>query len=208
VPTFIFLIVGMHCSTNGEHSSHLRPRKPWCLTIPDRLLPPPVPGRSAPDPMPLPLGRLFITSLNLMPIGQLDGARPLRLLPKKANRIAPRCALRRLHGRVEHHKLWMWIPMILLVYFVLGTSIADADDKEPLGSCETCSAATSPSSSSASRHAVSSSVVRYDTTRRLARQHSPCRCGQHQFMPGQIIKSCRDCVQVVNLDPCRDACQS
>ena len=31
-------------------------------------------------------------------------------------------------------KLWMWIPMILLVYFALGTvHPPTADDREPLG---------------------------------------------------------------------------
>jgi membrane-associated protease RseP (regulator of RpoE activity) len=79
---------------------------------------------------------LFITSLNLMPIGQLDGGHVLyALLPKKANRIAPLLLLfAAFMVALNIRKLWMWIPMILLVYFALGTvHPPTADDREPLG---------------------------------------------------------------------------
>jgi membrane-associated protease RseP (regulator of RpoE activity) len=140
VPTFIFLIIGLHFSTVEK-----RPHEGVLFGDPllFKFLATHIIGhiREGQEVMTHPMAfagwvGLFITSLNLMPIGQLDGGHVLyALLPKKANRIAPLLLLfAAFMVALNIRKLWMWIPMILLVYFALGTvHPPTADDREPLG---------------------------------------------------------------------------
>jgi membrane-associated protease RseP (regulator of RpoE activity) len=140
VPTFIFLIVGLNWSEVKERPEH-------AVLFGDPLL---VKFLVAQIFHTIPQGQdvmmhpmafagwvgLLITSLNLMPIGQLDGGHVLyALLPKKANRIARILLLLAVFMVVLNVRtLGMWIPMLILVYFVMGTAHPPtADDSEPLG---------------------------------------------------------------------------
>jgi membrane-associated protease RseP (regulator of RpoE activity) len=88
---------------------------------------------------------LLITSLNLIPIGQLDGGHVLyALLRKKAHHVA-RFLLRAAWVLValdtawawavrEEPRLLPWMLMLVLLTFVLGPiHPPTADDEEPLG---------------------------------------------------------------------------
>lgn len=74
---------------------------------------------------------LFITSLNLIPIGQLDGGHILyALTPRRANTIALAVLTA---GAVFTLVFWWWLPMLLLL-LLLGTwHPPTADDTVPLG---------------------------------------------------------------------------
>jgi membrane-associated protease RseP (regulator of RpoE activity) len=79
---------------------------------------------------------LLITSLNLIPIGQLDGGHILyALLREKANRVASLLLLfAAIAIALDLRNLGNWIPMLILVYFLVGTAHPPtADDNEPLG---------------------------------------------------------------------------
>ncbi|MGA2059944.1 MAG: site-2 protease family protein [Thermoguttaceae bacterium] len=76
---------------------------------------------------------LLITSLNLIPIGQLDGGHVLyALLRKKANVVA-RILLALAAGAVVFFGLYMWILMIFLLIMMGPSHPPTADDEEPLG---------------------------------------------------------------------------
>jgi membrane-associated protease RseP (regulator of RpoE activity) len=76
---------------------------------------------------------LLITSLNLIPIGQLDGGHVLyALLRRKANVIA-RILLALAAGAIVYFGLYMWILMIFLLIMIGPTHPPTADDDEPLG---------------------------------------------------------------------------
>ena len=76
---------------------------------------------------------LLITSLNLMPIGQLDGGHVLyALLGGKANAIA-RILLVLAAGAVVFFRLYMWLLMIFLLIMMGPSHPPTADDEEPLG---------------------------------------------------------------------------
>jgi len=76
---------------------------------------------------------LLITSINLVPIGQLDGGHVLySLLGKKANFVA-RILLVLSFGAVIYFRLWMWIFMIFLLMLMGSSHPPTADDEEPLG---------------------------------------------------------------------------
>ncbi len=92
---------------------------------------------------------LLITSLNLIPIGQLDGGHVLyALLRQRAHQVA-RFLLRAAWALVALDTAWawafrevprlaLWIPMLLLLTFVLGPiHPPTADDDEPLGLART-----------------------------------------------------------------------
>jgi membrane-associated protease RseP (regulator of RpoE activity) len=76
---------------------------------------------------------LLITSINLFPIGQLDGGHVLyALLGRKANVIA-RILLALAAGTVVFFGLYMWILMIFLLIMMGPSHPPTADDEEPLG---------------------------------------------------------------------------
>lgn len=76
---------------------------------------------------------LLITSLNLIPIGQLDGGHVLyALLRRKANVIA-RILLALAAGAIVYYGLYMWIVMIFLLILIGPAHPPTADDEEPLG---------------------------------------------------------------------------
>ncbi len=76
---------------------------------------------------------LLITSLNLIPISQLDGGHVLyALLRKKANVVA-RILLALAAGAVVFFGLYMWILMIFLLIMMGPSHPPTADDEEPLG---------------------------------------------------------------------------
>jgi membrane-associated protease RseP (regulator of RpoE activity) len=140
VPTFIFLIVGLYRST-------VEPKPEHALIFGDPLLYQFLanqivgPVRNgfyiAKDPMAFAgwVG-LLITSLNLIPIGQLDGGHVLyALLRKKANRVASFLFFLAVCVVVLYfRKFGNWMPMLILIYLVIGTAHPPtADDSEPLG---------------------------------------------------------------------------
>jgi membrane-associated protease RseP (regulator of RpoE activity) len=140
VPTFIFLIIGLHLSKYEP-----RPKEGMLFGDPlllqflaSKILGPMPPGEEIlTHPMAFAgwVG-LLVTSLNLMPIGQLDGGHVLyAMLRRKANKIASYllfAAVVIVALRVR--ELGSWIPMLILVYFVVGTTHPPtANDDEPLG---------------------------------------------------------------------------
>ena len=79
----------------------------------------------------------LITSLNLIPIGQLDGGHVLyALLRKKAHRVAPfllmAAAVAVVVGAVVYHYP-MWILMVLLLFVMGPIHPPTANDDVPLG---------------------------------------------------------------------------
>ena len=140
VPTFIFLIVGLHRSTFGNPAHGNWPFGSSLLFsfFTDWIVgQPPVHQTILYDQMAFAgwVG-LLITSLNLIPIGQLDGGHVLyALLRRKANKVASFLLLLAVFlVALNFRELGSWIPMLLLVYFVVGTRHPPtADDDEPLG---------------------------------------------------------------------------
>lgn len=76
---------------------------------------------------------LLITSLNLFPIGQLDGGHVLyALLRKKAHYVA-RFILYAAIAYVLWKHLWMWLPMLALIFYFGPKHPPTANDEEPIG---------------------------------------------------------------------------
>jgi len=74
---------------------------------------------------------LFITALNLIPIGQLDGGHILyALTPRHANRVAMFLLL---FGAAAAIVFWWWLPMILLLLLLGHKHPPTAADHIPLG---------------------------------------------------------------------------
>ncbi len=78
---------------------------------------------------------LLITSLNLIPIGQLDGGHVLyALLRRKANIVSRMLLLAALVIVVlDISELYMWLLMIFLLVMIGPNHPPTADDEEPLG---------------------------------------------------------------------------
>jgi membrane-associated protease RseP (regulator of RpoE activity) len=75
---------------------------------------------------------IFITALNLVPIGQLDGGHILyALIGKKSHRIAVGLWIA---GTVAAAlAYWVWFPMLLLLFIMGPKHPPTADDSVPLG---------------------------------------------------------------------------
>jgi membrane-associated protease RseP (regulator of RpoE activity) len=140
VPTFIFLIVGLHYSTIARVPQHY----PYSFGEPllfrilaSWILEPVPPGHDIfLDPMAFAgwVG-LLITSLNLIPIGQLDGGHVLyALLRQKANRVASFLLLMAIVLVVlDFRHLGAWTLMLILLLVMGPVHPPTADDEEPLG---------------------------------------------------------------------------
>lgn len=77
---------------------------------------------------------LLITSLNLIPIGQLDGGHILyALLKKKAHYVSTLLLVAAFIAVVRDHKLWSWGLMLVLLLLMGPRHPPTADDDEPLG---------------------------------------------------------------------------
>jgi membrane-associated protease RseP (regulator of RpoE activity) len=139
VPTFIFLIVGLHYSKIEDASRHfMELGEPLIFRILASHILPNVPPEKDVilDPMAFAgwVG-LLITSLNLMPIGQLDGGHVLyALLRDKANRVASALLLMGIVLVVlDFHEFGAWTLMLILLLVMGPTHPPTADDQEPLG---------------------------------------------------------------------------
>jgi membrane-associated protease RseP (regulator of RpoE activity) len=143
IPTLIFLVVGLHHSFPGLPSRHaMQFGDPLLFRFLANWIVGPIPewATIVCDPMAFAgwVG-LLITSLNLMPIGQLDGGHVLyALLRRKANRVASALLtiaiflvlLDTLFGR---GMLRSWLIMLFLLMMMGPTHPPTADDDEPLG---------------------------------------------------------------------------
>jgi membrane-associated protease RseP (regulator of RpoE activity) len=76
---------------------------------------------------------LLITSLNLIPIGQLDGGHVLYALLGKKGNVVARILLAIAAGAVVFFGLYMWILMIFLLIMMGPSHPPTANDEEPLG---------------------------------------------------------------------------
>jgi membrane-associated protease RseP (regulator of RpoE activity) len=139
VPTFIFLIVGLqHSHYDLSSRSDLLFGDPRLFTYLATWILGPAPAgyELIKDPMAFAgwVG-LFITSLNLIPIGQLDGGHVLyALLRRKAHKVAKFllfAALFMVIWKWEDYHIW---ALMLFLLFLMGPiHPPTADDEEPLG---------------------------------------------------------------------------
>lgn len=80
---------------------------------------------------------IFITGLNLIPIGQLDGGHVLyALLLKRAHRIATFVLFAAVVG-VAAFGYWGWSLMLMLLFVMRPKHPPTADDSVPLGAART-----------------------------------------------------------------------
>jgi membrane-associated protease RseP (regulator of RpoE activity) len=139
VPTMIFLIVGLHYSTlvaPGKYGAQYGDPLLFQF-LAHWILGPIHDGRVVlADPMAFAgwVG-LLITSLNLMPIGQLDGGHILyAILRRKAHKVANFLLFAALVSVVLWwEQLWPWMLMIVLLFMMGPKHPPTADDDEPLG---------------------------------------------------------------------------
>jgi membrane-associated protease RseP (regulator of RpoE activity) len=76
---------------------------------------------------------LLITSLNLFPIGQLDGGHVLYALLRKKAHFVARFILYAAAALVIFSGLWMWLPMLALIFYFGPKHPPTANDDEPIG---------------------------------------------------------------------------
>lgn len=140
VPTFIFLIVGLRYSTIEKqqfgYGMHFGEPLVFRFLV-SHILGPVRPGMEVithPTAFAGWVG-LLITSLNLMPIGQLDGGHVLyALLRRKANKVASLLLLSAIViVALDFNHLGMWTLMLILLVIMKPTHPPTADDDEPLG---------------------------------------------------------------------------
>ena len=139
VPTFIFLIVGLRNSTYVAESTDafvyghplLFDFLAYCIVGPT-----PAGKMLQMDPMAFAgwVG-LLVTSLNLIPIGQLDGGHILyALLRRRARKVAVLLLMAALFVVVWNwNDLGHWMLMIFILFFIGPIHPPTADDNEPLG---------------------------------------------------------------------------
>jgi membrane-associated protease RseP (regulator of RpoE activity) len=139
VPTIIFLVIGL------QHSGFDTPSKNAILFGDPLLfrffawwiLGPTPPGREIiADPMAFAAWvGLLLTSVNLFPIGQLDGGHVLyALLRRKAHKVAKFLLFTILVTIICFwDSLWMWSLMVVLLFLMGPKHPPTADDDEPLG---------------------------------------------------------------------------
>ncbi len=138
VPTLMFLIVGLHYSDCGPRPPHgMSFGNPLLVRfLANRILHMPVGYEILWHPVAFAgwVG-LLITSLNLMPIGQLDGGHVLyALLRRKANKIATLLLYAAvLVVALDFKQLYVWMLMLILLLVMGPVHPPTADDSEPLG---------------------------------------------------------------------------
>jgi len=139
VPTFIFLIVGLHYSKIGlPQDGGMLFGDPIILQVLAHWILGPIPKgyEVMVDPMAFAgwVG-LFITSLNLIPIGQLDGGHVLyALIRKKAHKVATLLLFSALFLVIWKWKDYSnWTVMLVLLFMMGPIHPPTADDDEPLG---------------------------------------------------------------------------
>ncbi len=139
VPTLVFCAVGLAWSEYVP----FRPRAndlyvgdpllfKWILSV----LKEPVPEGSVLRYHPMAFAGwvgLLITSLNLFPIGQLDGGHVLYALLRRRARWVATAVLLGAVGAVAYYNLWGWSLMLLLVALIGPGHPPTADDAQPLG---------------------------------------------------------------------------
>ncbi|MCR5359021.1 MAG: site-2 protease family protein [Thermoguttaceae bacterium] len=139
IPTLVFMVIGIACS----HVEQIEP-SPGMLIFGEPLLFRWVSSlffeRSDPsfDLVLHPIGMaawtgLFITSLNLFPIGQLDGGHVFYSLLKRRSRPAARILFGGTAAAVILTGSWQWSVMLLLVAVIGIYHPPTADDAMPLG---------------------------------------------------------------------------
>jgi membrane-associated protease RseP (regulator of RpoE activity) len=138
VPTIIFLVIGLHYSKVGLPSRYGDVYgDPLLFQYLAEWIKGPIPKYKVLylDPMAFAgwVG-LLITSLNLMPIGQLDGGHIFyALLRKKANRIASLLLLIAIGLVAAIPSLRSWFIMLFLLIMMGPSHPPTANDDEPLG---------------------------------------------------------------------------
>ncbi|NLF08188.1 MAG: site-2 protease family protein [Pirellulaceae bacterium] len=138
VPTFIFLVVGLQNSTYGIPSPNafIFGDPPLFRFLAARIIGPIPQGHEIlVDPMAFAgwVG-LLVTSLNLIPIGQLDGGHILyALLRRRAQKVAVLLLMAALFVVVWNwDTLGHWMLMLFLLFFIGPIHPPTADDDEPL----------------------------------------------------------------------------
>ena len=145
VPTLIFCVWGLHLSeavppVNGPSPGTMSFGLPPLFQFLAGMLVEAGPGKTMLSLHPLAYAGwvgLLITSLNLMPIGQLDGGHILYgLLRTKANHVSQILMLAAVVA-VGLFGLWHWVLMLGLLMLMGPTHPPTADDDVPLGPVRT-----------------------------------------------------------------------
>jgi membrane-associated protease RseP (regulator of RpoE activity) len=139
VPTLVFCVVGLQLSEIGPvvrvPGEPILGAPPLFAYIADQMLGPRGPGEAVHlHPMAFAgwVG-LLITSINLFPVGQLDGGHVLyALLRERAHRVASLLMLAAI-AAVIYYGLWIWTLMLALLMMMGPAHPPTADDDEPLG---------------------------------------------------------------------------
>lgn len=139
VPTLIFLVIGLHHSTLGIPSQHAENYgEPLLFQFLAKWILGPIPHGYVVMWEPMAFAGwvgLLVTSLNLIPIGQLDGGHILyALLRKKAHKVATALLFFALFMVIWQWKtLFGWSLMIILLMIMGPIHPPTANDDEPLG---------------------------------------------------------------------------
>ncbi len=143
VPTFLFLILGLHYSEfTPIIGNSMRYGEPLLFRFlsTNILGPTPIGHEVWASPMVLAgwVG-LLVTSLNLIPIGQLDGGHILyALLRKRAHKIAVFLLFAAFFVTILHLDIYGgWTLLLVLLLFMGPRHPPTADDEEPLGTFRT-----------------------------------------------------------------------
>lgn len=143
VPTLIFSVVGLSLSTIepiAAHRGSISLGEPLLFKFLSAMILGPIPENHDVFLHPIAFAGwvgMFITALNLIPIGQLDGGHVLySLLLGKAHAVA-RGLLLAAMAAVVMFGYWGWILMLLLLMWMGPIHPPTADDSVPLGTTRT-----------------------------------------------------------------------